>query len=539
MGAVYDGVDISIGRRVAIKVMLDHKSDPRNLERFRREALAAAGLAHPHIIQVTDFVTPQDEPAFIVMERLEGSTLAEELSRTSPLPIDRALGIAMQTAGALAAAHAAGIVHRDIKPQNLFLVRSLSGADFVKVLDFGIAKMSDGAVTTTGAVLGTVSYMSPEQAMGSREVGPPSDVFAVGLLLYKMLSGRLPHTGTTPGEVVAALFRGDLTPLATRMPAMPEGVTRLVDRCLAVAPEQRFPDARALLAAIEPLVAGGPMRRVDSFGGLSEGPTMREGPPVVAGTTQSGVQTGSMIAGNPYGHAGSVPPRAFAPATPPQSRGAIFAVAFIAPIALVAAGAVGAGIFYLRGRYAAGAEAASSATAPASSTSATASPTTRASAGPGVTSAVTTKAAPGAKVGAPGAPPAATPPAAHHGTTPVLGAWSHTEFRSDADRAPDLAAFRRAEPAIAACLASASMSPCEGLVDPNMVVGVDLSLDASGNVTAVRVASLGCKIDGRFKNVAAEPFHGCVSAAARSVKLGPPRDGAAVSAGFAAPIAWR
>ena len=161
MGAVYDGLDTSLGRRVAIKVMLDGKSDPRNLDRFRREALAAAGLAHPHIIQITDFVTPADGPAFIVMERLEGSTLADELSRNTRLPIERALGIAVQIAGALSAAHTAGIVHRDIKPQNLFLVKSLTGADFVKVLDFGIAKMADGSPTTTGAVASVRSRTCP------------------------------------------------------------------------------------------------------------------------------------------------------------------------------------------------------------------------------------------------------------------------------------------------------------------------------------------------------------------------------------------
>ena len=406
-------------------------------------------------------------------------------------------------------------------------------------------------------------------------------MFAVGLLLYKMLSGTLPHGGATPGEIVAALFRGDLTPLAVRVPAMPEGVTRLVDRCLAAAPEQRFPDASALLAAIEPLLMGlgsspaGVQMTSPWHGGSYDCamPTTRELPPVVAGTTQPGTQTGGMLAGRappgtpyasgPYAsggyaaagshaghvHAGythgpSLPPHG-APGPARSLHGAIFALAFIVPIAIAALLAAGGLLFYIQGR----SSVLPAAATPSPPTSAASSPAVPASSpAPAGLATPTGKVVAGAKAGAPSAPatapagaaaPSASPPAVRRATSPVLGAWAHNTFRSEPDRAPDLAAFRRAEPGISACLQSANLSPCEGLVDPNMNVEVTLSLDASGNVIAVSVGSLGCSIDGRFKSIADEPYRGCVSTAARSVKLGPPREGVSVSAGFKARIGWR
>jgi len=264
MGSVYRGFDERLKRPVAIKVL----QDPRHDERFRREARAVARLSNEHVAKLLDFVErgPNNEEAFLVLELVEGETLAKRLranlARDVLLTWQEALGIASQIAEALAAAHAAKIVHRDIKPANVMLV---SPSDFVKVLDFGIAKLEAAnnaatmmtaehvpQLTATGDVLGTITYMAPEQARGEPDVGPPADVFALGVVLYGMLAHELPHrNASTPAEILGSLVRGELVPIEERCPMLPKDVLALVERALALSPSDRFPDGAAMHAAIE------------------------------------------------------------------------------------------------------------------------------------------------------------------------------------------------------------------------------------------------------------------------------------------------
>ena len=205
MGIVYAAQHVIIDKRVALKVLRDDFSRrPDVVERFRQEAKSASRVANEHIVDISDFgETPQGE-SYFVMEFLEGQDLSSVLSRETTLSAERAVRIALQCCDALGAAHDAGIVHRDMKPENIFLVKRGSNEDFVKIVDFGIAKMSDietdGApgrkLTKTGMIFGTPEYMSPEQASG-RELDHRVDVYAMGVILFEMLGGRVPFVGDT------------------------------------------------------------------------------------------------------------------------------------------------------------------------------------------------------------------------------------------------------------------------------------------------------------------------------------------------------
>lgn len=311
MGAVYDGMDLTLGRPIALKVMLS-EGDPRAAERFYREALLAAQLAHPHIVQVTDYgPSGPGSPAFIVMERLVGVSLATELNSRGYLPMERALNIAAQCASALAAAHAAGLVHRDIKPANIFLMSSTGQGDFAKVLDFDIAKVMGAAHTTTGTVMGSVAYMSPEQAMGAKDIGPGADVWALGVTLYQMLTGQRPVDGRTPGETVAALIRGEIRLLSRLAPGMPQAVSSVVDRALAMRPEMRFANGAEMLRALDDaqraLVAIAPTRfdpvspaarhsLVPTHGHAPTTATVADAPPIAKSANGAATSQGASVA---------------------------------------------------------------------------------------------------------------------------------------------------------------------------------------------------------------------------------------------------
>ena len=251
MGEVYRARDPRLLRQVAIKVLPEHLSgDPGRLERFRQEALAAGALNHPNIAAALD-AGQHDGIAYIVFELLEGATLRDHLE-SGPLPSRRALDYALQLAHALAAAHAGGVCHRDLKPDNLFVTRSGQ----IKVLDFGLAKLEPlllardpGAATVSippptgpGVVLGTVGYMSPEQAAG-QPADPRSDIFSFGCVLHHMLTGRPPFRRETPVETMAAILRADPPPLPA---SVPKEVARLLLHCLEKRPEDRYQSARDL-----------------------------------------------------------------------------------------------------------------------------------------------------------------------------------------------------------------------------------------------------------------------------------------------------
>ncbi len=234
MGQVWEAEDTVLHRKVAIKVLSDGlSSDPKSSERFRREARAAAGLAHPNVAGVFDY-GEDDGTQFIVMELIDGDTLAERLRREGRLDPAEAARIAGGIAAALEAAHEAGIVHRDVKPGNVMLTHQGE----VKVLDFGIAAASGPNLTATGFTMGTAAYLSPEQAAGRRAT-PASDVYALGVVLYEMLAGQLPFTGETPVAVAAAHISQEAPPLAEVVPGIPTHLALACEKALAKDPELR------------------------------------------------------------------------------------------------------------------------------------------------------------------------------------------------------------------------------------------------------------------------------------------------------------
>ena len=239
MGAVYEARHSIIGKRVAIKVLLDKFLENEELiARLLQEARLASSIGHQNIVDVTDFGTTRDGRAFVVMEFLEGEPLSELIMRDAPLPVERSLAIVKQAASALGAAHAKGIVHRDVKPENVYLVRR-GELDFVKVVDFGVSKAVRSheeagsewqRLTRTGAVLGTPLFMSPEQAGGSEDVDERADIWATALILYECLTGELPFRGNNYLGVVSQIQNKEVQPPSVLRPEL--GIPPAVDRVL-------------------------------------------------------------------------------------------------------------------------------------------------------------------------------------------------------------------------------------------------------------------------------------------------------------------
>ena len=248
MGTVYEAVQLALGRRIAIKVLSD--LSPRGAERFAHEALATAALQHPCVVQVSDFRAATDEePAFLVMELLEGKSLAQLLRAEGQLDPGRAIAITNQILSALAAAHRVDVVHRDVKPANVFVVDHPGGA-LVKVLDFGIAKLigeGQGVVETASTVFGSVPYMAPEQLLGG-SVDARVDIYATTVCLFEMLTGRRPFDNTTTRLVEQI---ADLAPdIRTVRPDLPAALALVVARGLAKQATDRFATADAMRDAL-------------------------------------------------------------------------------------------------------------------------------------------------------------------------------------------------------------------------------------------------------------------------------------------------
>jgi len=262
MGAVYEATHTLIGKRVAVKVLLEKYARREAIvQRLEQEARLASSCQNEHIIDITDFGTTEDGRTFVVMEYLDGESLAECLSRETRLPEQRILGIISQAASALAAAHAKGIVHRDIKPENLFLLRR-KDQDFVKVVDFGISKSlraSDEAeeqprLTQTGMVLGTPLYMSPEQARGDDELDARVDVYALGVIMYEATTGRVPFVGNNYLSVISQVLNEDPRSPRELRPDLSEELEAIVMRAMAKDRADRYPSATDLLADITALL---------------------------------------------------------------------------------------------------------------------------------------------------------------------------------------------------------------------------------------------------------------------------------------------
>jgi eukaryotic-like serine/threonine-protein kinase len=279
MGEVYEAQHVVIGRRFAIKFLHAHLArSPEFMERFQREARAAGALENENIAAAVDFGVTDHGTPFLVMEFLEGEDLGRLLARTGPLPIARAVDIVIQACRGLVAAHDRNIVHRDLKPENLFLCRRNDGGDLVKVLDFGIAKLHDqGQVTRTGATMGTPAYMSIEQARGAHEVDQRTDIYALGVILYELLSGVRPHPGSSYNEIIVHIATETPAPLGGLRP-LPSALCAVVERAMAREAEHRFSSVIELWEALTPF-AEGPVPSPRSKTMAPEGKAVGDAPP--------------------------------------------------------------------------------------------------------------------------------------------------------------------------------------------------------------------------------------------------------------------
>jgi eukaryotic-like serine/threonine-protein kinase len=261
MASVYFGRDSELERPVAVKVLSEAlAADDGFRRRFEREARLAARLSHPNLVGVYDVGVDEGRP-FIVLEYVEGETLAALLSRRGRLEPDEARGLALQAARALAAVHEAELVHRDVKPQNLIL----RDDGTLKLADFGIATAREvTALTQAGTILGTAAYLAPEQALGE-EVSLAADVYSLGAVLYELLAGRPPFTVETLAELAEKQRRGEIEPVGDVAPAVPADLEDAVMRCLARVPTYR-PTAAQLttdLSTTRPLARPAPKRRAE------------------------------------------------------------------------------------------------------------------------------------------------------------------------------------------------------------------------------------------------------------------------------------
>ena len=312
MGTVYLALHPIMGRKAAIKVLKPELARDESLvSRFFNEARAANAIRHPNIIDIIDVgLLPDENVPYMLMEFLEGESLASRLERVRPLDVDTAVEIACQTASALAAAHSKGIVHRDLKPDNLFLVpdEMVHTGERVKVLDFGIAKLRDdmrgsSMKTRTGAIMGTASYMSPEQCQGLIEkIDSRTDVYALGIILYEMLCGAPPFVSEGFGDIIIMHVMREPEPPQRRNPAIPDAVAAAILRALAKDPDHRFATMVDFQTALRGygVVHGTPVRGVPAVGttaildqqpssairqsGLGFDLTMATPPPVLVGT---------------------------------------------------------------------------------------------------------------------------------------------------------------------------------------------------------------------------------------------------------------
>src|SRR6188508_229710 len=251
MSTVYRAFDSTLERRVAIKLMhRDIAADSDQLERFRREARSVAQLSHPHIVGVIDAGEDDGRP-YIVFEYVEGETLKERIRRMGSLPIDEAVAYAIEIARALGAAHARGIVHRDIKPQNVLIDEEGSA----KVTDFGIARsMDDSGLTAEGRVLGTTDYVSPEQALG-HDVNGQSDIYSLGIVLYEMLTGDVPFHGENQVSVAMKHVREDLPDVKRMRPEVSATLASVLDHMTEKDVAHRYSDVPSLVADLEEALA--------------------------------------------------------------------------------------------------------------------------------------------------------------------------------------------------------------------------------------------------------------------------------------------
>ncbi len=258
MGSVYRGRHVLMDKTVAIKVLRPSLAgDDAVVARFSREAKAASKISHPHAVSVTDFGEAENGVVFLIMEYLDGRTLKEAIGKEGPLSLGRAVEIVRQVAGALDAAHGQGVIHRDLKSENIMLVSHNGGEEWAKVLDFGIAKIlqpvgsaADAEITQANLVVGTPQYMSPEQCSQSGALDARSDVYSLGIIVHEMLTGKLPFTGESATVVMMKQVQDTPPSVLESQSQLPAAVDRVIKRALAKQPIDRFQSAGELSAAL-------------------------------------------------------------------------------------------------------------------------------------------------------------------------------------------------------------------------------------------------------------------------------------------------
>lgn len=262
MGAVYLGKHVLMDKTVAIKVLRPSlAADQEVVVRFSREAKAASRISHPHAVSVTDFGEAENGVVFLVMEYLDGRSLKEVIRSEGPLSLDRAVEIVRQVSGALDAAHSQGVVHRDLKSDNIMLVRH-NGDEWTKVLDFGIAKIKqpegsrDVDLTAPDLVIGTPQYMSPEQCSESKAIDSRSDIYSFGVILFEMLAGHVPFTGESSTHIMMKQVTEPPPSLMALRPDLPVGVSDLISKALAKLPDDRFQSAGEMSDALSRATVG-------------------------------------------------------------------------------------------------------------------------------------------------------------------------------------------------------------------------------------------------------------------------------------------
>jgi serine/threonine-protein kinase len=263
MGVVYAARHEALGQEVAIKFLLPDAARTEDaVARFLREARTAAALKSEHVARVIDMGTHENGSPYLVMERLIGGDLSDILAARKAIPAAEAVDYVLQACDAIAEAHTLGIVHRDLKPSNLFVTRRPNGTALVKILDFGISKVNEGALlgnergklTTTGAVMGSPVYMSPEQVRSSRKVDSRSDIWSLGVVLHELASGRHPFEAETVSGIMAAIAADPPVPLREHRPDAPPELEAVVLRCLEKDLTRRLPDIAMLVAELRPIV---------------------------------------------------------------------------------------------------------------------------------------------------------------------------------------------------------------------------------------------------------------------------------------------
>lgn len=292
MGVVVEAVHITLNRRVAVKLMLPEALElPNAVERFQREAQAAAQIQNEHVVRIIDVGLREDGSPYMVMEYLEGTDLGDLVGpEKKALPIELAVDYVLQACEGMAEAHKNGVVHRDLKPSNLFLIKRDDGSPCVKVLDFGISKFSgrdemgreQGGLTATRAMMGSPFYMSPEQLRSAKNVDRRTDIWSLGVILHELLTGVPPFEGETAGAVCAMVAADPPVPLCWVRPEAPAELEAVILRCLEKEPEKRFQDVGELAQALSPFSSKGGKHTADrvakSLGDASQMPTLFAAP---------------------------------------------------------------------------------------------------------------------------------------------------------------------------------------------------------------------------------------------------------------------